>query len=274
MKNTTNLSLCKRGLPIFHDASRLKYFALAGAVLLLFAAGCGSGSDAPPGVAANGDDPDRAPTERAILGTGWQLHEEPDPLTDTVVHSLSNEVANLQKDAPTLRFYLQCVEGSGFRDFQFGDVEVRFSSTIYGESTSFFDGAPRIGYVSFANQKVHRRGSGYRVGEVGVRWDKNEAEHQRFWRRIEGWRARGGLYTSAGPAHADPVGATTDTFLDRETAKDAARRFVGKMADHRTLLLRFYHNAYPHLDYRFDLRDFKDGMRVLRERCRSAADAD
>lgn len=269
MKNTTTLVFLRRGLPIFHDSPGLEYFALAGAVLLLLAAGCGSGSDAPPGVTADGDDPDRVPTEKVILGTGWQLHEEePDPLTDTVVHSLSNEVANLQKDAPTLRFYFQCVEGSEFRDFQVGDVEVRFSSMI----------------IDLELSRAFRIGFGYSTSQTraGVRWDQNEAEHQRFWIRTRGWRARGGLYTSVGPARADPAPAReTGRFLDpsnsgvnEETINEAMRMFIGKMEDHRTLLLRFYHESYRHLDYRFDLRDFEDRMRVLRERCWGPADAD
>lgn len=261
MKNTTKASPCDRGLPIFRDAPRLKYFALAGAVLLLLASNCGSGSEEPPGVTANGDDPDRVPTERVILGTGWQLHEEePDPLTDNVVHSLSNEVANLQKDAPTLRLYFQCVEGSGFRDFQLGDAEVRFSSTIYE-----LERVTRvIDLETFASDYV-------RVGRVGVRWDQNEAEHQWFWMRTRGGRARGGLYTAAGAAHPDP---SDNRYPSRETAHEAMRTFVRKMEDHRTLLLRFYHEAYPHPDYRFDLWDFEDRMKVLRERCRGASDAD
>lgn len=260
MKNTTDVSLRDRGLPIFRDARRLKYFALAGA--LLVAANCGSGSDAPSGVTANGDDPDRVPTERVILGTGWQLHEEePDPLTDNVVHSLSNEVTNLQKDAPTLRLYFRCVEGPEFRDFQIGDVQVRFSSTIYEME--------RVNRVDWES------GSRYeRRGRVGVRWDQNEAEHQWFWMRTLGGRARGGLYTSAGPEHPDPAPDNRFRRLNRETANEAMRTFIGKMADHRTLLLRFYHDAYLHLDYRFDLQDFEDRMKVLRERCRGASDAD
>lgn len=214
---------------------------------------------------ADGDDPDRVPTERVILGTGWQLHEEePDPLTDTVVHSLSNEVANLQKDAPTLRFYFQCVEGSGFRDFQVGDAEVRFSSTIY-----------ELVRANRVDLELHLNSRDAERERVGVRWDQNEAEHQWFWMSTLGRRARGGLYTSAGPWHPYPA---DDRYsyprMSGETADEAMRMFVGKMVDHRTLLLRFYHEAYPHLDYRFDLRDFEDRMRQLRERCRGAADSE
>ena len=243
-------------LHFFLDAPRLIYFGFTSAVFLLFAA-CGSGSDVPPASTANSDNQDRPSTQRVTLGTGWQLHKEaPDPFTDSVFHSLSNEVANMQKDAPTLRFYLRCREGKDFQDFQLGDVGVRFSSKIYDLE----------------------RGSGaipWYQTPVGVRWDQNEAEHVSFWRRTLGWPARGGLYTSAGPAHPDPLPDGRSRRPEtKETANEAMRMFIDKMTAHRTLLLRFYHDDYPHLDYRFNLQNFAERMAEVRERCRGPADTD
>lgn len=260
MKNTTKASPCDRGLPIFRNALRLKYFALAGAVLLLLTSNCGSGSEEPPGVTANGDDPDRVPTERVILGTGWQLHEEgPDPLTDTVVHSLSSEVPNLQNDGPSLRFSMKCAEGSDFQDFRPANVGVRFSEIV-----DFWDSRSRT--------SVSLSGFG-RMTRAEIRWDREDAGIQVFWYGRYGSVKRGGLYTGAGPfppggslGTVGPTYSKSNELVEQE-AIDGMQRFLEKMNTHDAILLRFYIDDYPFLDYRFHLENFTDRVEDLREKC-------
>lgn len=244
-----------------HDFPSIRHLALVGAAILLLAANCGSGSEERADEAAKDETPDAVAAARNLSTSGWTLHEEePDPLTDTVVHRLSNEVPNLQKDGPSLRFYMQCREGTNFQDFRFGDVGIRFSEVIYDLERGRFD--------FYGNYET----------TVGVRWDQNEADYQLFWRRTLGRRARGGLYTSAGPL--DPLvrpvsGSGRVGGIGRpneEISNQATRIFIERMATHHTLLLRFYQESYPHLDYRFDLQGFAEKAEDLRERCGGLAD--